>query len=31
LDVKPLPIGTARGLAEKTPVIVAGNGGNEAA
>jgi len=31
LEVKPLPIGTANGLAEKTPVIVAGHGGAEAA
>jgi S1-C subfamily serine protease len=31
LDVKPLPIGTARGLTEKTPVIVAGHGGADAA
>jgi S1-C subfamily serine protease len=31
LEVKPMPIGTARGLAEKTPVIVAGHGGAEAA
>jgi S1-C subfamily serine protease len=31
LEVKPLPIGTAKGLAEKTPVIVAGHGGTEAA
>ena len=31
LGVKPLPIGTAKGLAEKTPVIVAGYGGTEAA
>jgi S1-C subfamily serine protease len=29
LEVKPLPIGTAKDLAEKTPVIVAGNGGTE--
>ena len=27
LAVKPLPIGTAQGLAEKTPVIIAGHGG----
>jgi S1-C subfamily serine protease len=31
LEVKPMPIGTAKGLAEKTPVIVAGHGGSEAA
>jgi S1-C subfamily serine protease len=31
LEVKPMPIGTAKGLAEKTPVIVAGHGGAEAA
>jgi len=31
LEVKPMPIGTAKGLAEKTPVIVAGYGGPEAA
>ena len=31
LAVKPLPIGTAQGLAEKTPVIVAGHGGIAAA
>jgi S1-C subfamily serine protease len=30
LEVKPLPIGTAKGLVEKTPVIVAGPGGAEA-
>ena len=30
LEVKPMPIGTAEGLAEKTPVIVAGHGGAEA-
>jgi len=30
LGVKPMPIGTAKGLAEKTPVIVAGHGGAEA-
>jgi S1-C subfamily serine protease len=28
LEVKPIPLGTARGLAEKTPVIVAGDGGS---
>ena len=31
LEVKPMPIGTAKGLAERTPVIVAGPGGAEAA
>ena len=31
LEVKPMPIGTAKGLAEKTPVVVAGYGGAEAA
>jgi S1-C subfamily serine protease len=31
LEVKPMPIGTAKGLAEKTPVIVAAHGGAEAA
>jgi S1-C subfamily serine protease len=31
LEVKPIPLGTARGLAEKTPVIVAGYGRSEAA
>src|SRR6202040_1781891 len=31
LEVKPMPIGTAKGLAERTPVIVAGHGGAEAA
>ncbi len=31
LAVKPMPIGSARGLAEKTPVVVAGAGGLEAA
>ena len=31
LEVKPMPIGTANGLAERTPVIVAGHGGAEAA
>ena len=31
LEVKPMPIGTAQGLAEKTPVVVAGSGGLEAA
>jgi S1-C subfamily serine protease len=31
LEVKPMPIGTAKGLAEKTPVIVVGHGGAEAA
>jgi S1-C subfamily serine protease len=31
LEVKPMPIGTSRGLAEKTPVIVAGHGGAETA
>ncbi|MGB9644260.1 MAG: S1C family serine protease [Stellaceae bacterium] len=31
LEVKPMPIGTAKGLTEKTPVIVAGHGGAEAA
>jgi S1-C subfamily serine protease len=31
LEVTPMPIGTARGLAEKTPVIVAGHGGAETA
>ena len=30
LEVKPMPIGTAKGLAERTPVIVAGHGGAEA-
>ena len=30
LEVKPMPIGTAENLAEKTPVIVAGHGGAEA-
>src|SRR5260370_41794284 len=30
LAVTPMPIGTAKGLAEKTPVIVAGHGGTEA-
>ena len=31
LEVRPMPIGTANGLAERTPVIVAGHGGAEAA
>ncbi len=31
LGVKPMPIGSAQGLAEKTPVVVAGAGGPEAA
>ena len=31
LAVKPMPIGSAQGLAEKTPVVVAGAGGTEAA
>ena len=31
LGLKPMPIGTAKGLAEKTPVLVAGAGGSEAA
>lgn len=31
LPVRPLSIGTAQGLAEKTPVVVAGSGGLEAA
>jgi S1-C subfamily serine protease len=31
LEVKPLPLGTAAGLAEKTPVVVARHGGAEAA
>jgi len=31
LAVKPMPIGSAQGLAEKTPVVVAGAGGAEAA
>ena len=31
LPVKPMPIGSAQGLAEKTPVVVAGSGGIEAA
>ena len=31
LAVKPMPIGTANGLTEKTPVVVAGFGGPEAA
>jgi S1-C subfamily serine protease len=31
LGVKPMPIGSAKGLAEKTPVVVAGAGGPEAA
>jgi len=31
LGVKPMPIGSAQGLAEKTPVVVAGSGGLEAA
>src|SRR5215813_2746335 len=31
LDVKPMPIGTAKGLAEQTPVVVAGNGRPEGA
>ena len=31
LEVKPLPLGTANGLAEQTPVIVAGHGGAETA
>jgi S1-C subfamily serine protease len=31
LEVKPMPIGTAKGLAERTPLIVAGHGGAEAA
>ncbi|MBV8508485.1 MAG: serine protease [Alphaproteobacteria bacterium] len=31
LEVKPIPIGTAKDLAEKTPVIVVGHGGAEAA
>jgi S1-C subfamily serine protease len=31
LNVRPMPIGTAKGLAEKTPVILAGHGGAEAA
>jgi S1-C subfamily serine protease len=30
LEAKPLPLGTANGLAEQTPVIVAGPGGTEA-
>ena len=30
LAVKPMPIGTAKGLAEETPVVVAGAGGPEA-
>jgi S1-C subfamily serine protease len=31
LGVKPMPIGSAQGLAEKTPVVVANSGGPEAA
>src|SRR6266436_3467061 len=31
LAVKPMPIGTAQGLTERTPVVVAGAGGTEAA
>jgi len=31
LEVKPMPIGTAQGLTEKTPVVIAGFGGPEAA
>jgi S1-C subfamily serine protease len=31
LGVKPMPIGSAQGLTEKTPVVVAGSGGLEAA
>jgi S1-C subfamily serine protease len=31
LAVRPIPIGTAKGLAEETPVVVAGAGGPEAA
>src|SRR5207245_5901748 len=31
LAVKPMPIGSAQGLAEKTPVVVGGAGGPEAA
>ena len=31
LGVKPMPIGTAAGLIEKTPVVVAGHGGAETA
>jgi S1-C subfamily serine protease len=31
LEVKPMPIGTAKGLAAKTPVVIAGAGGPEAA
>jgi branched-chain amino acid transport system permease protein len=31
LAVRPMPIGTAAGLVEKTPVVVAGYGGTEAA
>jgi S1-C subfamily serine protease len=31
LEVKPMPIGTAEGLPEKTPVLIAGHGGPEAA
>jgi branched-chain amino acid transport system permease protein len=31
LPVKPMPIGTAGGLVEKTPVVVAGHGGADAA
>jgi predicted metalloprotease with PDZ domain len=31
LEVKPMPIGTAKGLAKRTPVIVAGHSGAEAA
>jgi S1-C subfamily serine protease len=31
LEVKPMPIGTAKGLAERTQVIVAGHGGAEVA
>ena len=31
LGVKPIPIGTAGGLVERTPVVVAGHGGAEAA
>src|SRR5205085_10213942 len=27
LEVKPMPIGTAKGLAEKMPVVIAGHGG----
>jgi S1-C subfamily serine protease len=31
LEAKPMPIGTAKGLVEKTPVIIAGHGGAETA